>query len=113
MYSRLLLGVATLATTLAAPIILAGDKPKGDAASSDSQIIAALDTAYQAAVEKNDWQGMDRILHKDFILVLSKGKVVTRNELLDWAKQPEIFYDKQVEVPATIPSTRRRNGIRC
>jgi hypothetical protein len=96
MHNRLLLAFASLATTLAAPLILAADKPK-----SDAEIIAALDTAYQAAVEKNDWQGMDKILHKDFILVLSKGKVVSRNELLDWARQPEIFYDKQVEVPGT------------
>jgi ketosteroid isomerase-like protein len=86
----------TLATTLAAPLILAGDKPK-----TDAEIIAALDTAYQAAVEKNDWRGMDEILHRDFILVLSKGKVISRNELLEWARQPEIFYDKQVEMPGT------------
>jgi ketosteroid isomerase-like protein len=91
-----LLGLVTLATTLAAPLILAGDKPK-----TDAEIIAALDTAYQAAVEKNDWRGMDEILHRDFILVLSKGKVISRNELLEWARQPEIFYDKQVEMPGT------------
>jgi ketosteroid isomerase-like protein len=96
MHRRILLGLVTLATTLAAPLILAGDKPK-----TDAEIIAALDTAYQAAVEKNDWRGMDEILHRDFILVLSKGKVISRNELLEWARQPEIFYDKQVEMPGT------------
>jgi ketosteroid isomerase-like protein len=96
MHRRILLGLVTLATTLAAPLILAGDKPK-----TDAEIIAALDTAYQAAVENNDWRGMDEILHRDFILVLSKGKVISRNELLEWARQPEIFYDKQVEMPGT------------
>jgi ketosteroid isomerase-like protein len=96
MHRRILLGLVTLATTLAAPLILAGDKPK-----TEAEIIAALDTAYQAAVEKNDWRGMDEILHRDFILVLSKGKVISRNELLEWARQPEIFYDKQVEMPGT------------
>jgi hypothetical protein len=96
LHSRILLGAATLAIVLTAPLIVAADKPK-----SDAEIIAALDTAYQAAVEKNDWQGMDRILHKDFVLILSKGKVVSRSELLDWARQPEIFYDRQVEVPGT------------
>jgi ketosteroid isomerase-like protein len=96
MHRRILLGLVTLATTLAAPLILAGDKPE-----TDAEIIAALDTAYQAAVEKNDWRGMDEILHRDFILVLSKGKVISRNELLEWARQPEIFYDKQAEMPGT------------
>ena len=72
MKNRFLLVVAAFATTLAAPLILAADPPK-----TDAEVIAALDTAYQAAVEKNDWKGMDRILHKDFILILSKGKVVS------------------------------------
>lgn len=96
MHKRLFSALAVLITALAASSIPAADQPK-----SDAEVIAALDTAYQAAVEKNDWQGMDRILHPDFILVLSKGKVVSRNELLDWARQPEIFYDKQVEIPGT------------
>jgi len=96
MDSKILLGFATAAITLAAPLIVAADKWNKDA-----EIISALDTAYQAAVEKNDWQGMDKILHKDFKLILSKGRVVSRDELLEWARQPEIFYDKQVEMPGT------------
>lgn len=96
MNSKILLGIASIGITLAAPLILAADKPK-----TDAEIIAAIDTAYQAAVERNDWQAMDKILHKDFTLILSKGKVVSRDELLEWAKQPEIFYDKQVEMPGT------------
>lgn len=96
MHRKIALAFATLATLVSAPVTRAADKPR-----SDAETIAAIDTAYQAAVEKNDWQAMDRILHKDFILVLSKGKVVTRDELLGWAREPEAIYDKQVEVPGT------------
>lgn len=98
MHSRMLLGIATLATTLAAPLILAADKP---AARSDAEIIAAIDTEYQAAVERNDWQGMDRILHKDFTLVLGNGTVISRAQLVDEARSGDIVYEKQVEMPGT------------
>jgi ketosteroid isomerase-like protein len=98
MYSKLLLGFATLATTLAAPLILAADKPE---VMTDSQIVAALDTEYQALVERNDWQGMDRILHPDFMLVLGNGTVVSRSQLIEEARGGDIVYEKQVEMPGT------------
>src|SRR5690349_12866999 len=101
MHSRLLLGFVSLVTAFAAPMVVAADNPKAGAPKSDQEIIAALDTAYQAAVERNDWQGMDKILHKDFTLILSKGKVVSRNEVLEWAREPEAIYEKQVEMPGT------------
>ena len=37
--------------------------------------IADIDTQYQIAVERNDWQTMDRILHPDFALVLGNGNL--------------------------------------
>ena len=91
---RLLLGPLAFAVAIAAPLINARDR-------ADQAVIAALDTEYQAAVERNDWQGMDKILHKDFTLILSKGKVVSRAEILEWAREPEVIYEKQVEVPGT------------
>jgi hypothetical protein len=91
-----MLAAACLVTTLAAPA-----NPAADQAKTDKQVVAAIDTAYQAAVEKNDWQAMDRILHEDFVLVLAKGRVVTRDELLGWAREPEAIYEKQVEIPGT------------
>jgi hypothetical protein len=97
MHNRLLLGIATLATTLAAPLILAGDQAPATAA----QVIAALDTEYQAAVERNDWKVMDRILHPDFTLVLGNGTVVSRAELIASARDAHIVYEKQVEEPGT------------
>jgi hypothetical protein len=98
MHSKLLLGIATLATTLAAPLILAGDEPS---ARSDAQILAALDTEYQAAVERNDWRTMDRILHPQFTLVLGNGNVVTREEMIASARDAHIVYTRQVEIAGT------------
>jgi ketosteroid isomerase-like protein len=66
-----------------------------------ARVLAALDTAYQQAVERNDWQAMDRILHPDFTLVLGNGTVITRAELIASARDKEVVYDKQVEVPDT------------
>jgi ketosteroid isomerase-like protein len=63
--------------------------------------IARLDTEYQAAVEKNDWQAMDRILHPDFTLVIGSGKVFSRADLIDSARNPQRIYDQQVEMPGT------------
>jgi ketosteroid isomerase-like protein len=67
----------------------------------DAKTVAALDTEYQAAVERNDAATMDRILHPDFVLVLGNGKVVARAELVASAREKEVTYDKQVEVPGS------------
>ena len=63
--------------------------------------VAALDTEYQAAVERNDWQIMDRILHPDFTLVLGNGKVYSRAELIESARDQQFEFEKQVEMPGT------------
>jgi ketosteroid isomerase-like protein len=75
----------------------ATSRATGDPAS----LVAALDTEYQAAVERNDWQVMDRILHPDFTLVLGDGKVYSRADLIASARDQHIIYLKQVEVPGT------------
>jgi hypothetical protein len=98
MSNKLLLGLATIVTTLAAPLILAADRAP---ARTGAAIIAALDTEYQAAVERNDWQVMDRILHPQFTLILGNGTVVSRAELIDEARKGDIVYEKQVEMPGT------------
>ena len=68
---------------------------------TDHREIARLDTAYQAAVERNDAAAMAAILHPDLILVVSRGIVVTREQLLDSARTREINYDEQVEDEGT------------
>jgi ketosteroid isomerase-like protein len=75
--------------------------PAFGAPPTDAETVAALDVEYQAAVEKNDWQGMDRILHPDFTLVVGSGKTFSRADLIDSAKNPQRTYEKQVEMPGT------------
>lgn len=72
-------------------------------ASSDNaaSIVGALDTAYQSAVEHNDWQAMDRILHPDFVLVLGDGTKFTRAQLIDSSRNGKVLFEKQVEIPGT------------
>ena len=73
----------------------------GDAAEDPRQVVAAMDTAYQAAVERNDWQAMDRTLHPDFTLVLGNGTVYNREDLIASARDEQAAYEKQVEIPGT------------
>jgi ketosteroid isomerase-like protein len=67
----------------------------------DRRIVAELDTAYQAAVERNDADAMGRILHEDMILVVGRGTVYTREDLLRSARDEDIVYEHQVEDAGT------------
>jgi uncharacterized protein (TIGR02246 family) len=67
----------------------------------DMRTVAALDTAYQAAVERNDAEAMAAILHEDMILVLGDGRVYTREDVLQWARERRIVYEHQVEDEGT------------
>lgn len=63
----------------------------------DRQTVAALDTQYQAAVERNDADTMARILHPDMILVVGRGAVYSREDLLRSAREADVTYAHQVE----------------
>ncbi|MEZ5957588.1 MAG: nuclear transport factor 2 family protein [Hyphomonadaceae bacterium] len=67
----------------------------------DRAEIAALDTAYQAAVERNDAEGMARILHPDMILVVGRGLVFTGEDLLRLARDQAYVYEIQAEEDGT------------
>lgn len=67
----------------------------------DIRTVAALDTAYQAAVERNDAEAMAAILHEDMVLVLGNGTVHSREDLLNWARTRRIAYEQQVEDEGT------------
>jgi ketosteroid isomerase-like protein len=69
----------------------------GDSA-ADEKTVAALDTEYQAAVEHNDAATMDRILADDMVLVVGKGTVYTKAQLLESARRKDAIYEKQVEI---------------
>ncbi|MGD9979189.1 MAG: nuclear transport factor 2 family protein [Hyphomonadaceae bacterium] len=68
---------------------------------ADRAAVAALDTEYQAAVERNDAETMARILHPDMILVVGRGDVFTREDLLRAAHEQQFVYEHQVEEPGT------------
>ncbi|MCL1635352.1 nuclear transport factor 2 family protein [Luteimonas sp. SX5] len=64
--------------------------------------IKALDTEYQAAVQKNDAKAMDRLLPDDFVLVTGKGKVIGKADLLAEARAGEIAYQRQDDSRQTV-----------
>jgi len=64
--------------------------------------IAALDTEYQAAVERNDAATMDRILDDEFVLVTGMGKVYTKADLLEEARSGRVVYEYQRDSEQTV-----------
>lgn len=90
-----------LRTTLLAAAALAMSPAANADPETDRRQVAALDTAYQAAVERNDADGMAAILHDDMVLILGGGAVVTRDDLLKSARDKTIVYERQVEDDGT------------
>ena len=88
-----LLIAAALTAALIVPVV--------DAAEPDEAIVSKMDIEYQDAVERNDWKTMDRILHPDFVLVVGDGTVYSRQQLIDSAKNANIVYEQQREVPGS------------
>jgi ketosteroid isomerase-like protein len=70
-------------------------------AQSDGAEVARLDTQFQAAVKNNDAATMARILHDDMVLVLGDGRVNTRAEQLQEARDRIVVYEIQDEDPGT------------
>jgi ketosteroid isomerase-like protein len=67
----------------------------------DIRTVAALDTAYQAAVERNDADAMAEIMHENMILVLGDGSVYSGEDVRNWARNRLIVYEVQDEQPGT------------
>lgn len=88
------------ATGAVLALTLAASAAQADPA-DDIRAVAALDTAYQAAVERNEADAMAAILHPDMILVLGDGSVHSREDLLNWARTRRIVYEHQVEDEGT------------
>lgn len=65
------------------------------------EIVAKLDTEFQAAVKVNDVRTMERILGDDMTLVLGNGTTNTRTELLQEARDKSYVYERQEEDPGT------------
>ncbi|MGZ9114891.1 MAG: nuclear transport factor 2 family protein [Brevundimonas sp.] len=68
-------------------------------AEDDRRAVAALDLEYQAAVKRNDFAVMDRILHPDFVLVTGNGRVFDREALFE--SERVTTYEQQDETPGS------------
>jgi ketosteroid isomerase-like protein len=68
----------------------------------DRNLVASLDTQYQAAVKKNDGIAMDRILADDFVLVTGSGKTYTKADLLEEARSGRTVYEHQEDSAQTV-----------
>lgn len=68
----------------------------------DAKTVAALDTAYQAAVKINDVATMNRILADDFSVVLGSGKVYTKADIVQFAQTRRIQYEHQEEEAQSV-----------
>lgn len=84
---------AAMALAIAAPACASPE--------DDRRAVAELDSAYQAAVERNDADAMAEILHDDMILVIGRGAVFTREDLLKSAREKQFTYERQVEDEGT------------
>jgi len=87
---------ATLTALLGAATMALAASPADDQAT-----VARLDTEYQAAVKRNDVEGMSRILAEPMVLVSGGGQVVTREQLLAEARAKTVTYEQQDEMPGT------------
>jgi ketosteroid isomerase-like protein len=76
--------------------------PANALSSDDEKTVAALDTQYQAAVEKNDAATMDRILADDFVLVTGTGRTFTKADLLKDARNKTAVYERQDDSNQTV-----------
>ena len=94
-------GAAVLASALVLAAAALPALPKPSAA-EDEKTVAALDTQYQAAVEKNDAATMDHILADDFILVTGRGKVFTKADLLAEARAGKTTYEHQSDTEQKV-----------
>lgn len=83
-------------------IVLAAMPAPGHASPSDEQTVAALDTAYQAAVLKKDMAAMDRLLPANFVLVTGKGKVFGKSELLAEERRADLVFTHQEDTQQTV-----------
>lgn len=95
------MGNPWLSRAVIAAALLAATSAAHAAPADDEKAVAALDTAYQAAVKANDADTMDRILHPDFVLVLGDGRTANKADLIKNAREKTVVYVLQDEEAGT------------
>jgi ketosteroid isomerase-like protein len=93
--------ILLIAVLLCGGIAFAADEASSAEKAKIVEIVSALDTQYQEAVRNNDAATMGRILDDDFTLVLGKGQVFHKKDLIQEARDGTLHYEKQDEVPGT------------
>lgn len=68
----------------------------------DTGIVGGLDAQYQAAVKAHDVATMDRILAEGFILVTGRGRVFTKADLLQSARDTGVVYEHNEDTSRTV-----------
>ncbi len=68
----------------------------------DKQVVSALDTRYQEAVRTHNVAAMDSILADDFVLVTGRGKVYSKADLLEEARDEDVVYEHQEDSSQTV-----------
>ena len=86
---------------LAVALSACATAPTPTSLEADRLLVAGIDTAYQAAVQRNDAETMANILHEDMILVVGAGTVFTREDLVHSAREQEFIYEYQGEDAGT------------
>jgi len=74
----------------------------GAARVDDKDVVAALDTKYQAAVKHHDAKTMAAILADDFVLVTGRGQAFTKADLLKQAHDTSEVYEHQEDTKQTV-----------
>ncbi|HXI87229.1 MAG TPA: nuclear transport factor 2 family protein [Parvularculaceae bacterium] len=94
--------IGNLTAGLVALLALAGPAAPARAGPEDDKAtVGALDTKYQLAVKNNDAATMADILLDDFVLVVGRGDVYTKKDLLAAARNKSAIYERQDEEPGT------------
>jgi ketosteroid isomerase-like protein len=91
-----------LATGLTGAILADNAVSRQSSQNNDKQILAKLDSEYQAAVKRNDVATMNRLLADDFTLVTGSGKTYSKQDLLREAGSGRIIYVHQEDTDKTV-----------
>jgi ketosteroid isomerase-like protein len=94
--------IKIVAGLMVSGLALASAVPARASEADDRQALAALDTKYQKAVERNDAKTMAEILADDFVLVEGDGKRSTKADLVDDAKSGKTHYVHQDDSERTV-----------
>jgi len=71
------------------------------AVTDDAKTVADLDTRFQLATKLNDAATIGEILHDDMVLVVGRGTVVTKKQLVDAATNRTTLWEQQDEEPGS------------